>query len=530
MTKGNGFSPSTPTSTENSSAIQRSNLTSTIIIAATGLCILALTLFPYDFFFVETIADFTWAGLMARAHRPILMPLEFIANIVMFVPLGFGFALKLRKQTVAALLLILWMSLIATLTIESLQIFLPSRTPSHTDLIANTAGGGLGFALWRCWQPVVQSPWFHSVQRQIQSGYSAIARPLGSYWQIIKPRPNVQRQIIAIALCSYCCLTLWGTASLRNANRWGLSNWDSTYPLLLGNELEGDRPWDGQISNVQIYDRQLESTDIQQLLAQPERSLNQADDQSTTSHATPIAHYPLSGSAPYTDQTAHLPDLTWQGEFSPNPSRSASAVTFSPQRWLSTQSPSTQLIEQVKAAEAFTISLTAKSNSNEQTGPARILSLSKGPLQRNLTIGQKGSHLSLRLRTPITKENGQRPEFFVPNVFSVNQPHHLILTYSANRLALYVDTLASSRKIIFSPEMTLFWQLAPPVLSTIQLNSATSLICQLLYRGLWLIPIGIIFLFTLNSSSKKRSNNKQFQMTIIAITALFYGLLEVLLH
>ena len=516
------------------------NRISAVIIAATALCILALTLFPYDFFFVETIADFTWAGLIERAYRPILMPLEFIANIVMFVPLGFGFALRLRKQTVAALLLILWISLIATLTIESLQIFLPSRTPSHTDLIANTAGGGLGFVLWRYWQPVVQSQWFHTVQSQIQSGYRAIAKRLSPYWQIIKPKPKVHRRMVAIALCSYCCITLWGTASLRNANLWSLNNWDPSYPLLLGNELAGDRPWNGQISNVQIYAQQLESADVQHLLDQPERSLDQLSTDAKNSQnasqsdrlATLIAHYPLSGPSPYTDQTAHLPALTWKGQPPPADNRlsAAPATSVSPQRWLATQSPPTQLIQQVKAAKAFTISLTAETNSNQQTGPARILSLSNGPFQRNLTIGQKGSHLSLRLRTPITKENGQRPEFFVPNVFSVAQPHQLILTYSANRLALYVDTLASRQKIVFSPEMTFFWHLAPPVLSTIQLNSATSLVCQLLYRALWLIPVGIILSFTINFSRKKRFNNRRFQIAMMAIAALFYGLLEVLLH
>lgn len=521
MVKNNGVRsqvhPITQPSTEppNSMAVA--------IIAITLLCISALTLFPYDFFLVETINDFTWAGLLARAYRPVLMPLEFLANIIMFVPLGFGCALRLRKKTIVACLTILSISLAATLTIEFLQIFLPSRTPSHTDLIANTLGGGLGFVLWRYWQPLSQSRWVRQIWDLQAIAHRTLIKPLLPYWQLIKPRPKTQRSLLAVALCSYCCLTLWGTLALRNANPWGLSNWDSTYPLLLGNELKGDRPWSGQISNVQIYAQQLDSAAIQQLLNKPERPLKQA---------APIAHYPLSGTAPFVDQTAHLPALIWQGRSPPSSAIApAQTVSVSPQRWLETRSPPTALVQQVKAAQAFTISLTAKTASKQQSGPARILSISKGPYYRNLTIGQKGSHLSLRLRTPITKDNGQRPEFFVPNVFSSTaEPHQLILTYSANRLALYVDTLASGQKLIFSPEMTLFWKFSPPFLSTVHLNSAISLLCRLLYRALWLLPIGIILAFTTTSQLKNGSNNRQFQIAMIAIVALFYGLLEMALH
>ncbi len=503
--------------------INSSNRIAAAIITATTLCILALTLFPYNFFFVETIADFTWAGLRARADRPILMPLEFLANIIMFVPLGFGCALRLRQKTVAALLTVLGISLAATLTIETLQIFLPSRTPSPTDIVSNTLGGGLGFVLWRYWQPLLKSQWVCQIKGLQAIAHRTLIKPLLPYWQLIKPRPRTQRPLIAIALCSYCCLSLWGTLALNNANPWSLSNWDSTYPLLLGNELEGDRPWSGQISNVQIYAQPLDSAAIRQLLAQPERPLEQA---------TPIAYYPLSGTAPFADQMAHSPALIWQGQSPPTTAIApAEFVSFNPQHWLETKSPPTALVQQVKAAKAFTISFTAKTANSQQSGPARVLSLSNGPYYRNLTIGQIGKHLSLRLRTPMTQDNGLRPEFLVPNVFSsTTQPHHLILTYSAKRLALYVDTLASGQKLKFSPEMTLFWKFAPPVLSTVHLSSATSLLCQLIYRGLWLLPIVIIMALTTTSQLKNRSNNRQFQIAMIAIVVMFYGLLEMALH
>ncbi|MEM9599125.1 MAG: LamG-like jellyroll fold domain-containing protein, partial [Acidobacteriota bacterium] len=43
-----------------------------------------------------------------------------------------------------------------------------------------------------------------------------------------------------------------------------LAGWDSAYPLLLGNETTGDRPWLGELHLVAIYDRALDSGEITQ--------------------------------------------------------------------------------------------------------------------------------------------------------------------------------------------------------------------------------------------------------------------------
>ena len=59
--------------------------------------------------------------------------------------------------------------------------------------------------------------------------------------------------------------------------------------------------------------------------------------------------------------------------------------------------------------------------SADQTGPARIFTLSADPYLRNLTIGQEGENLILRLRTPDTDRNGTRaddgPFAELPGVF-----------------------------------------------------------------------------------------------------------------
>jgi hypothetical protein len=66
------------------------------------------------------------------------------------------------------------------------------------------------------------------------------------------------------------------------------------------------------------------------------------------------------------------------------------------------------------------ISLRVRSLAPEQFGPARILTLSADPFERNLMVGQDGSDLILRLRTAWTDANGtieNQPVARMPGMF-----------------------------------------------------------------------------------------------------------------
>lgn len=63
------------------------------------------------------------------------------------------------------------------------------------------------------------------------------------------------------------------------------------------------------------------------------------------------------------------------------------------------------------------IALQVQSYSLNQTGPARILTVSTDPSYRNLTIGQEGSDLVIRLRSQLTDLNGM-PSYLVTGVFA----------------------------------------------------------------------------------------------------------------
>ncbi len=72
-------------------------------------------------------------------------------------------------------------------------------------------------------------------------------------------------------------------------------------------------------------------------------------------------------------------------------------------------------------SQRLELALRVRPFSSDQTGPARIFTLSADPYLRNLTIGQDGENLILRLRTPETDLNGIRanglPVAEFPGVF-----------------------------------------------------------------------------------------------------------------
>lgn len=90
---------------------------------------------------------------LAHAHRSWLPRwvsfglIEWLSNVVMFVPIGFLGALAVRPQR---LLWVIPACALASTVIELVQqAALPDRTASVADIVANTLGGVIGVLLTR---------------------------------------------------------------------------------------------------------------------------------------------------------------------------------------------------------------------------------------------------------------------------------------------------------------------------------------------------------------------------------------------
>ena len=72
-------------------------------------------------------------------------------NVAGFIPYGFGFAILWTELRVIKLpsATTVFVGLLISLTIETLQVFLPTRSSDSTDLITNTLGAAMGVMLYR---------------------------------------------------------------------------------------------------------------------------------------------------------------------------------------------------------------------------------------------------------------------------------------------------------------------------------------------------------------------------------------------
>ena len=73
-----------------------------------------------------------------------------------------------------------------------------------------------------------------------------------------------------------------------------------------------------------------------------------------------------------------------------------------------------------------------------QAGPARIFTISRGTSLRNLTFGQEGADLIIRLRAPGRSLNGE-PAYTVPGVLGDGQFHDIRVAIAGDRFQADVD-------------------------------------------------------------------------------------------
>jgi VanZ family protein len=369
------------------------------------LAVLIATLYPFNFFLIDNFSIHTFIASFDNASSF----QDVVNNILLFMPLGFSstaFFQKIKIKTISKLFILVLISSGLSLTVEILQIFLPSRSPTPADLINNTIGGIVGIICFYIWH----SPSFIYILSSLENS-------------------NIRNSVKRITLLFFGYILLSFLISIPWQNTISLSNWHLNYSLLLGNERTGNKPWHGYISEFHIADKAISAKDVSELFDNKNYLKTIGD--------YLIGSYQLTNKLSYQDATGKLPELLSQGQ-SPK-IQNEKGVVLSSSHWLKTKIPATLLSERIRKTSQFTIITTVATADTTQTGPGRIISLSSNTLHRNFTLGQQGKDLDLRVRTPITGENGTGIKLSIPGVFATNDFHSLIITYSPGTLKVYVD-------------------------------------------------------------------------------------------
>lgn len=467
-----------------------------LVIASIFIVVVA-TLFPFNFSRLEggSLRDF-FGNFKHSSHLG-----DKVKNVFLFIPFGFSLTCLLQRRRLSALaqiVLVTAFSFILSFTVETLQIFLPSRETSPADLVTNSLGGFVGSLCFYIWKNKIVSYIVHLV---------------GKY------RSRFGLPIIAIAFLGYLVTAVLLALPLQNANN--LSTWNLNYPLMLGNERTGDRPWEGYISEAAFADRAFSSAEIERVFASRNWWQN--------SNTSLLGNYQLEDRN-YSDRTGNLPNLNWQGQAPTKIVADNRGVFLSDRQWLQTDTPVNLLNQRLQETSQFTIVTTFTTTNLQQKGPARIISISDTIGRRNFTLGQQDSDLNLRLRTPINGINAQYLNTSVYNALTDTEPHKIVVTYANSGFHVYIDNLQNRHdinllEILPKADRILYYGLifVPlGVLLAVVVTLARKRLIRhaLFYAGILLPALIVELMLATSSSSSFRISNILLGILITASTAL----------
>ena len=426
------------------------------IIAISTVAILFVTLLPFDFSIPYNFSlKYIYSNFLETTYI-----FDLIVNVILFIPLGLGIAAWLNKRKFSKAKIIKITSLASlslTLTVEVCQLFLVSRNPSLSDLVTNSFGGFVGAFLF-----------FNLIK------YQQKLSQLFSFLTIFRSR-NLQFKGLIILWLSYFFLMSFLLMSIDNRTK--VSNWDTNFYLVVGNEATGNRSWSGKIAYLCISQKSFYQQQLEKILANENscKILENDPDNLLTAYSF------SDGQKLVLDpqNTTSLEDST--------------GIIVNPKHWFKTKNPASELTRNIKNSSQFTIITKIATANLTQEGPARMISLSKNQYWRNLTIAQWRKDLSIRMRTPLTGGNGTKPEIRINNFFTDTNFHQIAISYNGTRFKIYVDEVAKPESLYLGSEAALFWSIFSIIAEKMYLKPANNSFYIILYYALIFAPLGFLW-------------------------------------
>ncbi len=374
--------------------------------------LLILTVSPFEF-------SIQWLKLKMTNNEPFFPDAlihfqisDIFINILLFLPFGGFLAFWCRTKRFVSgwrtLFIPVFFGGLLSASIEIAQLFL-DRSTSIIDILANTSGTVLGYVgLWQwLWDRL----------------FSKIAKWMSKHF----------RARLAVVFLYFIVLAGMMVLPLRMTH---LKDWDETYPLIIGNEATLNRPWEGKIDQVVIYDRVLSGSEIRNLY-QSEPGASKIQERRWLGS---VVHYhfdkfgqdtirDLSGNSGRLDLISA--DSMWHGN--------KPGIYLQDGQCLKSIQPAQTLTQTIRKTSQFSVEVWLQTNRLDQSGPARIISLSKNPGVRNFTLGQEGKDIHFRVRTRAAGWNGSYIHLVSRSVLRDEKMHHLVATFHYGVAKLFVD-------------------------------------------------------------------------------------------
>ena len=113
-----------------------------------------------------------------------------------------------------------------------------------------------------------------------------------------------------------------------------------------------------------------------------------------------------------------------------------------------TEKPPVRLLNTLRQSGAITVEAWIRSARTDQEGPARIVSFSKSPNQRNFTLGQEFASFDFRLRTGSTSTNGLPSTSTGTATLTTALAHVVYTRQRGGRARIYIDGRQAAEKTI----------------------------------------------------------------------------------
>jgi hypothetical protein len=345
------------------------------------LAIAALTLFPF------ATPECPSAGWVVR-----FAGLDFLANLLAFAPIGIAQRRAPRWRALAV-------PIPLSLTIEICQQWLP-RQQDVMDLVSNTLGAGLGHVVARYWM---------------------------NRWPGPVLRPVTIRLALLLMAPGLLIITLDRTIA-RPANDF--SNW-ADFPLVIGNSAQGNRPWMGEISEVALFDRALGGDEEAPILSSD-------DTPALWVEGGPVLWLRFDGGEPTGRIDGPSGPVRYEPHLEVPPVFTGAGLSLRPSGLRLEPWVSDHLTDRLRTAGRLTLDVRMRSHVERQWGPARIIDLGDGR-RRNVMLGQRGTKLVARIRTPSNGLGGGRAEIHSWDDAVSLEDQHVRLSYDGSRAVLWVD-------------------------------------------------------------------------------------------
>ncbi len=242
-----------------------------------------------------------------------------------------------------------------------------------------------------------------------------------------------------------------GKQVTRRDVKGSLSNWQSDYRFALANELTGERLWLGTFHLVAMYSRALNTGEVERnfkagyLGKQSDKASAAAagtivsDRQRVGTGLQVLYDFREAGGNVVKDRAGIGKPIDLQIDNMKQIRRKDDALQVTGNTVIHSVNPAKRLVDAVRRSGSITIEAWIRPDNLNQNGPARIVTLSKDPNERNVTLGQEGDQIEARLRTTETSTNGIPPIRSESRSLSDKLTHVVYTRDRSGTTRIYVD-------------------------------------------------------------------------------------------